>query len=272
LRYFLHLAYSGARYHGWQKQPAHPSVQGTVEVALRRVLKEEIFLVGCGRTDAGVHAAQYFLHFDTERPLTEENFFRVQRCLPPDICLYEAVPVDERRHARFDAWSRSYDYFAHFHKDVVLDGISAYYPQYEARRLDFELMGRAAALFTQYGDFRGFCRRPDKNEHTRCTVTEAQLFVGPERDRFRFRITSNRFLKAMVRLIVRELILVGSGKISVDAVEEHLRTGHNPTAILSAYPQGLYLSEVRYPYLERPMAGKGFSALCGKAQMDWEPV
>ncbi len=272
MRYFLHLSYRGTHYHGWQKQPAHPSVQETLEAVLRRVLREQVFLVGCGRTDAGVHASQYFLHLDTEKPITEVHLERAQLSLPSDICLYEAIPMGERSHARFDAYARTYDYFGHFRKDVLLDGWSAHYPQYAAKGLDFARMQQAVDLLTRYRDYRAFCRKPDKNEHNRCTISEAQLFVHPTGDRFRLQLTSNRFLKGMVRIIVRKLILIGSGKMSVDAFEEQLVTGQNPMVYIGAYPQGLYLSGVRYPTLERPVAAEGFLLLRGEGESRWLPV
>lgn len=271
MRYFLHIAFHGAQYHGWQKQLGFISVQEALEGVLRKVLKEKVFLVGCGRTDAGVHASQYFLHIDVAEPIEPIKLERINLCLPPDIALFDLIPVEDAQHARFDANARTYDYFGHIQKDTLLHGISAFYPQH-AKGLDFERMQQAVALLPQYREYRGFCRSPDKHEHTRCTVTHAQLYVNARGDRFRFQITASRFLKAMVRITVRRLLDIGSGRFTVEEFENQLQTGEGPILGTIAYPQGLYLSKVTYPFLEMPAKGEMIRILQGEKVNEWIAV
>lgn len=87
MRYFSELSYKGTSYHGWQRQPNGVSVQETIENALTTILGETIGVVGCGRTDAGVHASQYFLHFDFEKPFPKSFIDRLNKFLPKDISI-----------------------------------------------------------------------------------------------------------------------------------------------------------------------------------------
>ena len=112
-RYFIHLAYNGAGYCGWQTQPGLPTVQQTLEEALGTLLRQKIAVVGCGRTDTGVHASDFYAHFVLEEDLKmkgEELTFKMNSFLPPDIAIYEIFPVADNAHARFDATARTYQY------------------------------------------------------------------------------------------------------------------------------------------------------------------
>ncbi|MFY8189320.1 MAG: tRNA pseudouridine(38-40) synthase TruA, partial [Bacteroidia bacterium] len=104
MRYFIHLAYLGKKYHGWQKQPNAASVQEEIENKLSILLKERIEVVGCGRTDTGVHAKKYYLHVDLVQPIdTEKIGFQLNAILPKDIAVYEVCEVAENLHARVSA-------------------------------------------------------------------------------------------------------------------------------------------------------------------------
>jgi tRNA pseudouridine38-40 synthase len=111
-------------------------------------------------------------------------------------------------------------------------------------------MRKAVNLLPKYEDYRAFCKSPDKNEHTICRVSSAQLFVNQEGDRIRFSISSNRFLGRMIRIIARKLIEIGDNTLSVNEFESHLISRNIPDKILPAHPQGLFLSRVKYPFLD----------------------
>ncbi len=249
MRYFLHLAYRGTAYRGWQRQADAPSVQAQVEDAISHVLKERTYVGGCGRTDAEVHARQFFAHVDIEDPWDYDLKFRINKMLPRDIAVYDIIPVAENAHARYDAVARTYDYFIHRYADPFLHPNSA---QYLYENLDIEAMQVACALLTQYEDYGGLCRKPDQQNTTICKVTHAQLHTNAAQDLLRFEITADRYLMGMVRIIVGQLLEIGRGLSDSDV----LRTYLERTAVLkekiSAHPQGLYLSGVRYPYLDIP--------------------
>ncbi|HEY0246327.1 MAG TPA: tRNA pseudouridine synthase A [Mucilaginibacter sp.] len=249
MRYFIHIAYHGAKYSGWQRHPGVLNVQQVLETAISDILKTPVAIVGCGRTDAQVHASQFFFHMDVEQEWMFDLFFRLNKILPDDIAVFDIIPMEGLPHARFDAIQRSYDYFIHTYKDPFLSGFSSYYPEKE---LNLDKMNAAIALLTQYDDYRGFCKSPDRNEHTICNISSAGLFTNKNADRLRFQISANRFLGKMVRIIMGRLLAIGRGKISVDEFEYHLASKETPKIITPAYPQGLYLSKVTYPYLNLP--------------------
>jgi tRNA pseudouridine38-40 synthase len=249
LRYFLHIGYHGTKYSGWQRHPGVLNVQEVLEVALSKLLKSPITIIGCGRTDAQVHASQFFFHMDVEKEWKFDLFFRLNKILPDDIALFDIIPMDGLPHARFDAIQRSYDYFIHTYKDPFMGAFSALYAE---KNWDLDKMKAAVALLPLYNDYRGFCKSPDRNDHTICNVSAATLFADNSGDKLRFQISANRFLSKMIRIIVGRLLDIGRGKMSVDEFESYLISKETPAIIIPAYPQGLYLSKVTYPYLDVP--------------------
>jgi tRNA pseudouridine38-40 synthase len=269
LRYFFHIAYHGARHNGWQKQPGVLNVQGVLETALSRLLKTPVEIIGCGRTDAHVHASQFFFHTDIEEEWDFDLFFRLNKILPDDIAVFDIIPMQGNPHARFDAIQRSYDYFIHTYKDPFLSGFSSLYTE---RNLDLAQMKAAVALLPLYTDYHAFCKCPDRIDHTLCYVTSASLFIDQTGDRLRFHISANRFLSKMIRIIMGRLLEIGRGEMSVDEFEYHLANKVTPKIIIPAHPQGLYLSKVTYPYLDVPTRTTFSALLQNSLETDWQTV
>lgn len=245
------------------------NVQEVLEKALGKLLKSVININGCGRTDAHVHASQFFFHADVERELDNEFFFRLNKILPDDIAIFEIIPMQGLCHARFDAVQRSYDYFIHTYKDPFLNGFSSLYLD---PKLDLDKMKAAVVLLPKYNDYRGFCKMPDRNDHTICNVSSAGLFANSNGDKIRFQISANRFLSKMVRIIIGRLLDIGGGRMSVDEFESHLISKETPKIIIPAYPQGLYLSKVTYPYLDLLPATTFTAMLQNAVSADWQAV
>jgi tRNA pseudouridine38-40 synthase len=249
MRYFFHIGYKGTNYRGWQRHPYGVNVQETIEAGLGRILKAPVSIIGCGRTDAGVHASQFFFHLDVAQPWEFDMLYRLNKVLPPDIAVFDIILMEGLPHARFDAGQRSYDYFIHTYKDPFLDEVSALYL---ARNLNLDAMQAAAALLPRYQDYKFFCITPAEHESTICYVSEARWLADSSGDRLRFQISANRFLGRMIRIIVGKLLQVGTGALSLDEFESYLATAAAPKALTPAYPQGLYLSKVTYPFLDLP--------------------
>jgi tRNA pseudouridine38-40 synthase len=247
LRYFFHIGYNGFYYRGWQRQPHGQNIQQIVEATLSKVLKAPLSIMGCGRTDAMVHASQFFFHVDIEREWDFDLIFRLNKTLPDDIAVFEIIPVQENSHARFDASLRSYDYFIHTYKDPFLTTSSSLYLE---PNLKLDEMKKAVALLTQYNDYRAFCKTPAVYRTTICQVTSARLFIDENGDRLRFHISANRFLGRMIRILMGKLLEIGKGQLSVNEFESCFITRQTPKLIEPAHPQGLYLSKVTYPYLD----------------------
>ena len=114
MRYFIEFAYNGKNYHGFQSQPDASSVQETLEKALSTLFRESITIVGAGRTDTGVHAKQMFAHFDSELELDSDYWsHKLNSFLPQSIVILKIFQVSDEAHARFDATSRTYEYYLH---------------------------------------------------------------------------------------------------------------------------------------------------------------
>lgn len=269
MRYFVHIGYNGLQYNGWQKQPGVLNVQGVLEKYLSEALKTPVLINGCGRTDAHVHASQFFFHMDVEREWDFDLMFRLNKLLPVNIAIFDIIPMEGLPHARFDAVQRSYDYFVHTYKDPFLNGLSSFYL---LKELDFDKMKAAAAVLPQYKDYRAFCTSPDKYEHTICNVMSASLAVDTNGDKLRFQISSNRFLSKMIRIIMGQLLKIGKGVLSVDEFEYYLATKTTPELITPAHPQGLYLSKVTYPYLNLPPRVEFSSILQKQTDITWRTL
>ena len=203
--------------------------------------------MGCGRTDAQVHASQFFFHADIEEVWDYDLLFRINKTLPDDIAVFEIIPVKDNHHARFDATQRTYDYFIHTYKDPFLSNTSSLYQE---KNLNLEKMKEAVSLLMKYHDYRALCKTPDEYRTTICKVTSAQLFSDAAGDKFRFQISADRFLGKMIRIIMGKLLVIGRGELSVEEFEGYLISKRTPDTFEPAYPQGLYLSKVTYPYLD----------------------
>lgn len=246
-RFFFHIGYNGSAYSGWQKHAGVFTVQQSIENALSKLFKTTVEVIGCGRTDAQVHAAQFFFHADLVHQQDFDLKFRLNKVLPADIAVFDIIAMDGLPHARFDAVQRKYDYLIHTHKDPFLTGLSSLYLGDE---LDIKKINQAASLLPLYNDYAAFCKSPAKNEHTICHVSAAEITANANNDRFRFEISSNRFLSRMIRIIMGKLLKVGVGQLSVDEFESYLITKKTPAKLEPAHPQGLFLSKVTYPYMD----------------------
>ena len=248
MRYFLHLGFDGSSYSGWQKQTnTLKTVQEVIERKLAKIFRKKVTAYGCGRTDAGVHASQYVMHINLDEAPTFDLKFRLNKNLPDGIAIFEVIEVTENQHCRYDAVARTYDYFIHWNKDPILVRYSSFYDDFV---LDFDLMKKATALIFETEDFRPLCKQPDLHNNTLCQITKCELFINKKQDRLRFTITSNRFLRGMIRLCIFFLLEVGSGKMTLEEFRAVLNQEKESEKKKPALPHGLFLSKVEYPFLE----------------------
>jgi tRNA pseudouridine38-40 synthase len=242
-RYFLQLSYNGKNYHGWQVQPNAISVQEVIEKALSTILREEIQVVGAGRTDTGVHASFYMLHFDSQNEsLQNENIvFRLNRFLPDDIAVQQIFQVKTDVHARFGAVSRTYNYYISTEKNPFETNSSYHF----AQKLDIEKMNEAAKVLFDYTDFTSFARLHTDVKTNNCKIMQAEWKLNGTQ--LIFAIKADRFLRNMVRAIVGTLLEVGTGKITVSKFREIIEKKDRNVAGTSAPALGLFLVDVEYP-------------------------
>ncbi len=244
MRYFIKLAYNGTPYHGWQSQPNAATVQETLENALTLLFKTKIEIVGAGRTDAGVHAKCMFAHFDYVESIDKSYWIpKLNSFLPKEIVIYDIISVHEEAHARFDANQRTYEYHIHTFKDPFYKDLSWYH----ALPLDVEKMNEASKILMEYTDFECFSKTHTDVFTFNCKITEA--FWTLKSNQIIFTISADRFLRNMVRAIVGTLIQIGLGKSEVQHLRHIIESKKRSLAGFSVPAHGLYLTDIKYPYL-----------------------
>lgn len=201
--------------------------------------------IGCGRTDTGVHATQFFAHFDSHFEITDTKtlVYQLNGILPFDISIKDLHPVKADAHARFDAVSRLYKYYIHTYKNGFLEDFSGCY----FKKLNVGLMNEAAQLLMTHDDFNSFCKSNAQSKTTICKITKAHW--SSQNGLFIFEIAADRFLRGMVRALVGTLIDVGSQKISLRDFEQIILAKDRRKAGPAAPACGLFLCEIVYPYL-----------------------
>jgi tRNA pseudouridine38-40 synthase len=245
-RYFLELAYNGTRYHGYQIQPNGLSIQEAVQNALSVLLKRKIDITGCGRTDSGVHAFQYFAHFDFEGEIPANLIYSLNGILKKDIVFYRIIPVHDSAHARFDAISRSYVYYIDLRPNPFRQETAYYCPF--ADKLDKELIQKAAAILLGYKDFESFCLTDNDAKTKICHLTRSE-WIFNDWD-WEFHISSDRFLRGMIRLIVGMCLNIGKGKISLEELRDALEHKKALEQAWSAPASGLFLTDIKYKFIQ----------------------
>ncbi len=242
-RYFIALAYNGLAYHGWQRQPNAISIQQVLEEALSKLLRENINVMGAGRTDSGVHARQMFAHFDLAIALKDqkEMIFLLNGFLPNDIAVRNISRVKPSAHARFDAIERSYEY----HITNVKDPFYADFHYYLKKELDLVLMNQAAKILFSHEDFQCFSRTNTDVKTFLCNIKTAEW--RKEGTSLIFHISANRFLRNMVRAIVGTLLEIGNKKRSVESLDRVIKSKDRRKAGFSVPANGLYLTNIQYP-------------------------
>lgn len=219
------------------------TVQYTIEQALRIFVPDHGGVVGCGRTDTGVHARDYYAHFDTSMPVREDLVYKLNKVLPADIAIYRCFPVTDELHARYSAVRRTYKYYLHFAKNPFVNLYSVYHP----RVPDADAIYRACTFLLGTRDFSSFSRSQTQVKNHLCTVYDTRWEQTAEGAVFT--IAANRFLRNMVRAIVGTLLQIGDGKLRPEALYDILEAKNRNEAGKSAHPQGLFLHEINYPQL-----------------------
>ena len=246
-RYFIQLAYNGANFNGWQIQDNTPNtIQEVLEKKMSMILSETIKVVGCGRTDTGVHAKDYFAHFDSEKidlHIADTNYvYKLNKVLPFEIAVKRIYLVKDDASARFDAEFRSYEYLLHSYKNPFLTSTSLLH----YGDLNFDAMNEAAAYLLTVTDFTSFSKVNTQTKTNICKVVFAQ-WSKLSNTEFVFTITANRFLQNMVRAIVGTLLEVGKGKMNLEEFKIIIENKSRSDAGMSVASHALYLTNIQYP-------------------------
>ena len=243
LRYFIRISYNGKNYHGWQLQENAVTVQQVLDYALSTILNADVRTTGAGRTDTGVHAREFFAHFDVKNLIQDipKLVFKLNSFLPDDISVFDILPVKEDAHARFDAISRTYKYQITKQKDPFNSEFSFYV----YGDIDIDKMNKAAGILFEYVDFTSFSKTGTQVKTNNCRITYAKW----EQSGYMliFTITADRFLRNMVRAIVGTLLDNGRGMLDEEKFRNIIESKNRSDAGYSVPACGLFLEKIEYP-------------------------
>lgn len=248
MRYVIVLSYNGSAFSGWQIQNNAPSVQGALQDALGMLLREEIQVVGAGRTDSGVNARNYVAHFDCSvQDLDCRHIaFKLNAVLPREIAVHSISPAPSADfHARFSAKKRQYKYYIHQSKDPFVQAFSwqCRYP------LDVDRMNRACSYLSGTHDCRCFEKTGSDNGTSICNIFHAgwESVTGADgSSSLVFTVEANRFLRNMVRAIVGTMVDIGRGVHEPEYIIEILDHGTRNDAGQSVPGHALFLTKIEY--------------------------
>lgn len=239
----LTIEYDGKCYNGWQKQPNKLNIQGEIERAIYNITKEEVDLIGSGRTDAGVHALGQVANFKTNSQISIEKLpLAINSQLKNSIVIKEAEEVDERFHSRYNAKRKTYRYIINNSKcgTAIYRNLEYSYPF----KLDAEKMKQASKYFEGEHDFKAFKSSGTSSKNSVRTIYKA--IVKQEGEKIIIELTGNGFLYNMVRIISGTLLDVGLGKIQPEEIPEMIESKDRQRTGKTLPAHGLYLVEVKY--------------------------
>jgi tRNA pseudouridine38-40 synthase len=243
------VAYDGAAFHGWQRQPHSRSVQEEIEHALKKIVKEKVTLHGSGRTDTKVHALGQVAHFDTSNQSVPPQSFSlaINHLLSHEIRILESVEVDDSFHARFATTSREYRYVIKEHKDFT---------PFDADRVcrvrslpPLPLLNEYAKVLVGIHDFSTFCSVADQSISKVRDVYESKFEYShflSNQPVLLYIVRANAFMMHQVRSMVGTMLQLGESEENPDRMREILESKDRLMALRTAPPDGLYLYRIEY--------------------------
>lgn len=240
-RYFLEVAYVGTNYSGFQIQQNAVTIQQKIEEALTIFFKQTIPLTGSSRTDAGVHAKQNFFHFDFRENINSKVLYNINSILPNDIAVKNIFNVPPEAHCRFNAISRTYNYYIYKNKNPFLNNRAWYYPY----PINIQLLNEAATTILTYNNFEAFSKQNTQVNNFICNIQ--QSFWQQESETLMYHIQANRFLRGMVRALVATMLMIGRNQITIHQFKEIIESQNASNTNFSSPAHGLYLEKVEYP-------------------------
>lgn len=247
-RKFLKISYDGRNFCGWQFQPNEISIQQTIQDALSILCRSDQKIVGCGRTDSGVHASCYYAHWDVPEGIEVNDKFKIKLngLLPNTIAIHKIFDVSPKFHARYSAKQRHYKYYIHLEKNPFHRHYSY---EFQYFKLDIEKMKHAASLLMNYTDFKPLVKRSKEHENYSCILSKSQI-TNVDDTLLLYEVSANRFLHNMVRRIVGTLVLIGRNKLSIDTFEDCMKKQEELPQIMLAPANGLQLADIEYEWEE----------------------
>jgi len=260
MKIFIKLSYDGAPFSGWQIQKNAPSIQEELQKAFSLLLGEDIEITGCGRTDSGVNAVNYFAHTEITSKTAlsgksrQQLLYKLNAILPKSIKVFGLYKMHPEAHARFDAVSRTYKYYL----TTVPSPFDGPYVWYlKCKELDMDAMNEGARYLIGTQDFSSLQKTGSDTTSPVCTVTEAFWKKAPmpapfgrenKGTRMVYTVSANRFLRNMVRAMVGSLVEVGLHKREPEWIAKMLKERSRCAAGASVPGNALFLTDIKYPY------------------------
>ncbi len=247
--YAIALRFDGSVFHGWQSQKNAITIQDTVSKSIKKATGEDPFpeLVGCGRTDAGVHGLEFIANFKSSMKIPPGRFpLAMLQFLPKEISIMQAAEVPMDFHSRFSCLKKEYIYKIYHSKipDPFMNDRAAFHPL----PLDVDKMRSAAGYLLGTKDFTAFRAAGSQVKTTVRTIYSCQINGGKEE--VEINICADGFLYNMVRIIAGTLLYVSDGKIAIDEISEIIQDRDRKKAGITMGPEGLYFN--RAWYSEKP--------------------
>ncbi len=243
MRYFVRCKYKGTHFHGWQIQSNTPeTIQGHLERAIALVTRVETTIVGCGRTDVGVHAFVYYFHFDTEYRDPQNLRYKINQITPDDIYCAEIIKVESDAHARYDAIERGYTYY--ISKERIPFTIDTTYTHVKIEELNLTKLNVGARLLLGKHSFDTFCKTHTDVKTKICTIKKSE-WIETETG-YQYQVRADRYLRGMVRLIVGMCINISRDRLTAEEVISTMERQERLSLDWSVPAKGLFLDYVGY--------------------------
>lgn len=240
----LKISYLGGNYFGFQRQKNHKTIQGVIEKTFFKIFKREINIIGCSRTDSGVHALDYYCNFHIEdfnvSPLNIKNAMNSN--LPYDIRIFDCYICSDDFNSRYNAIKKEYEY--RIFNGEVMPPLNFLNHAHFKMKLDFESMEKCVLYFKGEHDFKGFMSRGSNVKNTIRKIYKSEIYKTG--DIIVYNIEGNGFLYNMVRIIVGTLIMVGQGKIKPYDIPYIIKSGDRELSGFVSDAKGLTLKKVCY--------------------------
>lgn len=248
MNYKIILQFDGGRYKGFQKQTGtkenDSTIQGKLEAVIKSFVKHEVQLIGCGRTDAGVHSENYVANFVTKQEINEDGLLHhFDKYLPEDIFVKEIAEVSDRFHSRYNVNSKTYQY--RIGTDRNRSVFNRKYAYQLNEELNIEKMKQASKLFVGERDFAGFTNLKSKTKSTVRTIYNIEIYKDQSSETV-IEIEGNGFLQNMVRIIAGTLIEIGTGEREISSVAKIFESKTREESGPMVPAQGLKLLKVKY--------------------------
>ena len=239
----LTLQYDGSVFHGWQVQKNAITIQEVFQNAVEKVFGERLNIVGCSRTDTGVHANMYCCNIKTDLNISKDGIIMgLNTYLPDEIAVIDCTEVSDDFHARYHCKSKEYVY--KLYNGKVRNPFLAKYTYFYRYDIDVDYLDKEAQAYVGTYDYSGFCSTGSKVGNTIRTVKKFN--VWRENDMVYFKVEADGFLYNMVRIMVGTLLFVAQGKIKENQLKNVILSKDRKLAGKTAPASGLYLNKVNY--------------------------